>query len=398
MDSILKYQQQLLEQALARIYEVPLSAATQQAFTKTPRHLFVKRYREFGSGEWHDVSDDNLQEHLAMLYIDRPLIIFGDDDDNIPSTISQPSMVLRMLDLLQIQPGHKIFELGTGSGWNAALMGQCVGPTGQVYSLEVIPTVAETAARVLERIGRTNVTVIIGDGGEGYAPGTPYDRAVFTAGAYDIPHHFYEQLREGGLLLAVIKTEGGDSLFLLEKRKDHFESLESLPADFVPLTGVHQAKDLGPKAIETLPEWADLQYRVVSKVPFWWGGKGKSEFLYLTIGIRSFLSITEPCFRAFKKEKAMPAFREEHYFGLWDAEQNSLVLAKDDSLIAYGNNAAKNRLLQSIKYWVDLGMPSAASFILSVYPASASVEPRDKQWIIRRSESQLVWSLPEGRW
>ncbi len=75
-------------------------------------------------------------------------MLYGEDDSNVLSTISQPSFVLRMLDMLQLRPGHRVFELGAGSGWNAALMGHLVGPEGQVFSLELIPEVARAAALV----------------------------------------------------------------------------------------------------------------------------------------------------------------------------------------------------------------------------------------------------------
>ena len=111
------------------------------------------------------------------------------------------------------------------------------------------------------------------------------------------------------------------------------------------------------------------------------------------MGIRSFLGITEPLFRAFKTAKDEQRVREEQYFGLWDPEAQSLVLAKDDWLIAYGSSVAHARLLQKIRQWVDLGMPSAASFQLSMYPRSAQLSVGDKQWRVERDESQLLWSL-----
>ena len=129
-----KYQMQLLEQAQAIYYETPLSEATQKAYLATPRHQFVRHYRRWGVKEWSEVNEANLEEHLATLYSDRALVLFGDDDDDVPSTISQPSFVLRMLDMLQLESGQKVFELGTGSGWNAALMGNLVAPNGHVYS------------------------------------------------------------------------------------------------------------------------------------------------------------------------------------------------------------------------------------------------------------------------
>ena len=122
MGSAEKYQRQLLEQAKAIYAETPLSDATQKAYLETPRHKFVRRYRLWGVKEWSEVNEGSLEEHLATLYLDRALVLFGDDDDDVPSTISQPSFVLRMLDMLQLDPGHRVFELGAGSGWNAALL------------------------------------------------------------------------------------------------------------------------------------------------------------------------------------------------------------------------------------------------------------------------------------
>jgi protein-L-isoaspartate(D-aspartate) O-methyltransferase len=394
MDPVAQYQRQLLEQAQYIYYETPISEATQHAFLHLPRHVFIKRYRDWGTTEWHEVRPDNVGAHLSTLYANRALTLFGDDDDHIPATISQPSFVLRMLDMLQLRPGHTVFELGAGSGWNAALMGRLVGPAGHVYSLEIIPEVARMAMDTLMTLGIKNVHIMEADGGEGYVAGAPYDRAIFTAGAYDLPHQFYAQMKEGGLLLVVLKSAGGgDHLFLLRKSADHFESLESMPCGFVQLTGKYQMSHLEPIPVEMLPEWSALQQQALAKTPFWWGGKGKEGFGWRTLGIRSFLSITEPFFRAFKTAKAAERPREEPYFGLWDPAQHSLVLAKDDWLMAYGSTVAKERLLQQIRQWVDLGMPSAASFALQVYPREVALRAGAQQWIVTRRESKFLWSL-----
>jgi protein-L-isoaspartate(D-aspartate) O-methyltransferase len=250
MDNIEKYQKQLLEQTQNLYRETPISEAAAQAYLATPRHCFVIRYREWGAKQWHAVNPNSLAEHVATLYANRPSILFGDDDQNVPSTISQPSFVLRMLDLLQLKAGDKVFELGTGSGWSAALMGHLVGPEGHVVSLEIIPELAQSAGQTIESLGISNVHIVAGDGAEGYEDSAPYDRAIFTAGAFDLPRYFYEQLREEGLLLVVIKTEGGgDNLFLLRKTGDHFETLESQPCAFVQLRGRYQFENLEPAAM-----------------------------------------------------------------------------------------------------------------------------------------------------
>ena len=393
MKSAGKYQRHLLEQAKAIYYETPLSQATQKAYLDTPRHQFVKRYRLWGVKEWSEVNEKNLASHLATLYADRALVLFGEDDNDVPSTISQPSFVLRMLDMLRLEPGQKVFELGTGSGWNAALMGYLVAPEGSVYSLELIPEVAQRAAATMEAMGIKNVNVIEGDAGEGYPAGAPYDRAIFTAGAYDLPHPFFEQIKDGGLFLIVIKSEGGgDTLFLLRKEHDHFESMEAMPCGFVQMRGKYQLDSFKPIELETLPEWSELKQKQVAARPFWWGGKGKGDFPWRTMGIRSFLSITEPSFRAFKSEKGGER-HEEYFFGLWDQEQNSLVLARDDLLLSYGNIIAEERLLHSLAQWVKLGMPGAVSFALKIYPSDMPLTAKENEWIVKRKESQFLWSL-----
>jgi hypothetical protein len=238
------------------------------------------------------------------------------------------------------------------------------------------------------------VSIIEADGGEGYAPGMPYDRAIFTAGAYDLPRAFFEQIKEGGLLLIIIKNEGGgDNLFLLRKIGPCFESIESQACGFVQMRGKYQLASLEPAVLETLPEWTALKDKEISKQPFWWGGKGKDSFRWRTLGIRSFLGITEPTFRAFKTARPHDQAREEHYFGLWDREQGSLVIAKDDLLISYGVPAAEARLRQDIREWVELGMPSAASFKLQIYPRHFPVEVGEKQWLVQREEAQFLWGL-----
>jgi protein-L-isoaspartate(D-aspartate) O-methyltransferase len=340
------------------------------------------------------VTAENLEQHLATLYADRPLVLFGEDDRNILSTISQPSFVLRMLDMLQLQPGQRVFELGAGSGWNAALIGHLVGPDGRVFSLEIIPEVARMAAESARALGITNVSIVAADAGDGNPAGAPYDRAIFTAGAYDLPRAFFDQLKDDGLLLAVIKlVGGGDTLCLLRKVKNHFESVDLMSCAFVQLTGKHQLEGLEPAAPDTLPEWRVLQHQEVSRTRFWWGGKGQETLAWRTMGIRFFLGIAEPHFRAFKTEKAAQRPLEEHYFGLWDQERQSLVLAKDDWLIAYGNTSARDQLLERVRQWFDLGMPTAASFKLQVHPSDCPVAARESQWTVKRKESTFLWSL-----
>ena len=130
MDPVAQYQRQLLEQTQYLYYETPISEATQHAFLHLPRHLFIKRYRDWGTTAWHEVRTDNVGDHLSTPMPTEVLTLFGNDDDHIPSTISAPLVCAPHARLLQLRPGHTVFELGAGSGWNAALMGHLVVPVG----------------------------------------------------------------------------------------------------------------------------------------------------------------------------------------------------------------------------------------------------------------------------
>jgi hypothetical protein len=193
-------------------------------------------------------------------------------------------------------------------------------------------------------------------------------------------------------LLVGIKSEGGgDTLFLLRRHGERFESLDSLPCGWVEMRGKYQLDAANPQPIEALPAWTELQNQKVGIAPYWWGVKGKDFFVWATT-LRAFLGIAEPSFRTFV-HRAPDRPREERYFGMWDQEQRSLVLAKHDCLISYGNTKAKEPLMERIRQWVDLGMPTGASFRLHVYPVGAPVTARTRQWLVRRKESQFLWIL-----
>jgi hypothetical protein len=238
------------------------------------------------------------------------------------------------------------------------------------------------------------VNVIEADAGEGYAAAAPYDRAIFTAGTYDLPRPFFAQMKEGGLLLVVIKSEGGgDSLFLLRKVQEHFESMDSMLCGFVQMKGKYQLTSMEPLELEKLPEWSELRQKAIGARPFWWGGKGKHDFGWRTLSVRSFLGITEPFFRTFTTGSGTMRRQEENFFGLWDQEQKSLVLAKDDLLLSYGSSAAEERLINDLEQWLKLGMPGAASFALQIFPTDIPLTANADQWIVKRQESQFLWSL-----
>ena len=228
---------------------VQLSPRVEEAFLNTPRHFFVRNF-SVDYDNWIEVDGETVFNYLPIIYSDATLLIW--DKDGYISTISQPSLVLHMLELLDVHDGMRIFELGTGSGWNAAMLSCLAGSHGKVVSYEIIPELAQRARKIIGDIGLSNVRIEEGDAAELIRKEEPFDRGVFTAGAYDLPLSFFDKVKEGGKLLFVLKTGYDDILLCLEKKKDHFEEINRMRCRFVPVMG-----DLAPKGevqVEELPE------------------------------------------------------------------------------------------------------------------------------------------------
>jgi len=193
-----------------------LSPRVLDAFAEVPRHAFLP---------------DTLR---AAAYINRPLPIGHEQ------TISQPYIVALMTDLLDPEPDHIILEIGTGSGYQAAVLAKLVK---QVYSLEIVAALAEQASERLRGLGYGNVEVRQGDGHVGWPEHAPFDAIIVTAAAPEIPPALIEQLKPGGrLLIPVGDRYSGQDLLLIEKDQHGRVNRKSvLPVIFVPLTGAAES-------------------------------------------------------------------------------------------------------------------------------------------------------------
>ena len=156
----------------------------------TPRHLFVPT---------------NVR---SMAYQDRPLPI------GHGATISQPYIVALMTELLAPAKNHRVLEIGTGSGYQAAILGQLAA---EVYTVESSPELARSAAKTLRELGYTNITVRHGDGYQGWLEWAPFDAIMVTAAPPELPEALIAQLSEGGRLVAPIGSTWSQELIVIEK-------------------------------------------------------------------------------------------------------------------------------------------------------------------------------------
>lgn len=178
------------------------------AMMNVPRHLFVPEpYR-----------------HVA--YIDGPLPI-GEGQ-----TISQPYIVALMTELLELKGSEKVLEIGTGSGYQAAILAEIVP---EVYTMEILPALSEKASRILKGLGYSNVHVRTGNGYLGWPEEAPFDAIVVTAAPEFLPHALVKQLKEGGILVIPIGPPYEQTLWQIRKSATGLKKKTVIPVSFVPM-------------------------------------------------------------------------------------------------------------------------------------------------------------------
>jgi len=177
----------------------------------------------------HDFVPDGMKPYA---YEDRPLPI-GEDQ-----TISQPYIVALMTESLNLKGGERVLEIGTGSGYQAAILAEIAG---EVYTIEIIESLANTARDRLQGMGYKNITVRYGDGYQGWKEHAPFDGIIVTAAPDHIPQPLIEQLKIGGRMVIPVGSMLQE-LKLLTKTKDGIKEKSIIPVRFVPMTGEAQKK------------------------------------------------------------------------------------------------------------------------------------------------------------
>lgn len=192
--------------------------AVRQALEAVPRHRFV--------------------EHVTIdeAYADDAVVAKVGEDGVAISAASQPTIVAAMLELAAPAPGSRVLEIGTGTGYNAALLATITGPAGVVVGVELDADLAAGARTRLDHLGLDRVEVVTGDGWDGHEPSAPYDLVVVTTGARAIAPAWVDQLGDGGrLVVPVVGDDGRGTLHQYTLEAGRLLEQATMPCGFLPM-------------------------------------------------------------------------------------------------------------------------------------------------------------------
>jgi protein-L-isoaspartate(D-aspartate) O-methyltransferase len=300
---------------------------------------------------------------------------------NVTTTASLPTVVVEMLEAMRLSPGMRVLEIGTGTGYNAALLAELVGQDN-VTTVEADPGVASEAAELLGTAGYGGVRCVVGDGFDGYDRGAPYDRIVCTVGAGDISPRWLEQMRPGALLLAPLDHAGSHPLVQVERSPSGGTGRIVGWAPFVHGSGRMAADGHWPVQGWTGPSYDELVAQgEVDQHTLWpelrdagnvndWDSPVQRFWFFLTLADRR-------------------AWRSPYGFGLLDLERG-WALVRGDRIGVRGAPELLDGLHGASTEWLAAGMPSLTRYELSFRPASPGLAHAQGREVTRRDHVQVA--------
>lgn len=409
----------VLADARARLAESLLAGGladptVSEAFLAVPRHVFLPR------------------ESAEQAYEDTSIVVKSDADGLPVSASTQPALMAVMLGQLGLAAGHRVLEVGTGTGYNAALIAQIVGDPGSVVTIDAEPDLVEQARASLAAAGFAGVTVVCGDGGDGVPAHAPYDRIIVTAGVWDLTPQLLAQLGAGGRIVAPISIRGIQLAVPFERTAGHWAGRSAHRCQFIRMTG----SSAGPEAVVPLGPQPGLHALVTDGQPPQAGPlhealSGPAADVPASSGLRVggiaeladldlWLALTEPGLsrlnmmgrhegHASQAQRRIASLMPLGGFAQYDSAGRLGVAAlavpagpaRSDrplevAVHGYGRGGAAlaARLAERAAVWDGLGRPGAASLEIAAYPAETRPESTGCSMIIRRPNTVLAAGWP----
>ncbi len=390
------------------------SPQVEAAFQAVPRHLFVP--------------DAPLERAYSDEAISNKRL-----GGSVVSSSSQPTIMAIMLEQLGLQPGHRVLEIGTGTGYNAALMAHMVGETGQVVTLDIDDDIVASAKDRLAAAGWSQVQAICADGAYGYPNAAPYDRIILTVAAWDIAPAWREQLKSDGRLVLPLSIRGPQFSIAFEPAGDHFQSISVAPCGFMELRGHFVAPD---RTLEFGPT-PGLQFRSAESPPVsshilyeWLTGAHKDIDTGLTVtsldvwgGIKPWLALHEAGYGTLAaqgevvEQNIVPAlfgfsgeWKSRFTHGVVDEHGLYLLMRPSsqpvpDNLMdlapfrlfirQFGSSEGlAPELIARLEAWNDAGRPRGENLHFRAYPIDKEYTLMPGEYRVKKQKTQLILHWP----
>ncbi|WP_187414449.1 methyltransferase domain-containing protein [Nonomuraea sp. PA05] len=337
-----------------------VSEPVAEAMLAVPRHLFVP----------------GVEPEAA--YRDEPIVTKLDDDGRPISSSSQPAIMATMLDQLRVAPGHRVLEIGAGTGYNAALLSRLVGPGGRVVALDLDEDTVEQARQHLAAAGVSGVEVVCRDGAGGHPGLAPYDRLIATVGVWDLAPAWLAQLGPDGRLVVPLDLRGVQVSAAMERDGGRWVSRSVAPCGFMRMRGSFTGTEAvavvrqDPFLALVLPEQREVGDVLAAlnapPTEITVRRAEKAASLTVAMGMALWLALHEPRWCAVSGDLGGgPGFTA----GIVQPD-GIAVLSVDGSLVARGHGAGRARLAAElaahVKAWDEAGRPEASALHIAAYP------------------------------
>lgn len=373
-----------------------------EGFLKVYRHYFVPYVYEEKDGIFvkQDLNYTFLKdEHLQKIYVDTPLVVLV-ENNKVISTSSQPFVMAIMARDANVKEGGKILEIGTGSGYNAALLAYVSGKEENVITVEINKKITEFALENLKRAGFSKIKVVNIDGGLGYSQLAPYDSIIATCGCPEIP--FFDQLKDGGYLSIPLVTRGIETLVSFKREGNKLVGKPTLFVKFLHFEGVFSDKRQFAKNIQSLQRIVetygkkrdDLKQELSDIIE----NEKDDEVLKLEkrkkrANFNFFLAVSNEDAIMYESEVS----GRENGYGLWHSvlktSDNGLVVLFSNEIVSWGSESVVEKYLSSFKKWKSLNFPSLENYSIEFYPENINSTPEENGYIVNRKYGKTVFRL-----
>ncbi|PZG15769.1 methyltransferase, FxLD system [Nonomuraea aridisoli] len=359
-----------------------VSEPVAEAMLAVPRHLFVPGVDP---------------EHA---YRDQPIVTKRDAAGLPVSSSSQPLIMAVMLDQLGVEPGHRVLEIGAGTGYNAALLAHLTGPGGHVVSLDIDADTVEQARRHLSAAGCAQVEVVCADGAGGHPAGAPYDRLIATVGVWDLEPAWLDQLRPEGRLVVPLDLRGVQVSAAMERADDHWVSRSVTPCGFMRMRGAAAGPEVVKMVREepylslVLPterEIGDVAAAIDAEPRVIVVREEEHGSVYdLHVGVSLWLAVHEPrwCTVAGKLGRGYGGTA-----GIVEGDAVALLALEDGALLARGHGPGGDRLAADlaahVRAWDAAGRPGVGDLRVEAHRGLV----RGRPVVIEKRHTTLVLSF-----